>query len=88
MWTKMYRLFMYQREAFMDHYHKRSNLETAYSIMIKGEFGSGLRSKSNVGQINEALCKVLRHSICVFSGFSHARGRPDFLSSSLAFCEN
>ena len=58
MWTKMYRLFMYQREAFMDHYHKRSNLETAYSIMIKGEFGSGLRSKSNVGQINEALCEI------------------------------
>ena len=63
-WTKMYHLFMYEREAFMEHYHKRSNIETAYS-MIKGKFGSALRSKSDTGQINEALCKVLAHNICV-----------------------
>ena len=48
----------------MEHYHKRSNIETAYS-MIKGKFGSALRSKSDTGQINEALCKVLAHNICV-----------------------
>jgi transposase len=63
-WTKMYHLFMYEREAFMEHYHNRSNIETAYS-MIKGKFGSALRSKSDTGQINEALCKVLAHNICV-----------------------
>src|SRR5215211_5631702 len=44
--------------------HKRSNIETAYS-MIKGKFGSAIRSKSDTGQINEALCKVLAHNICV-----------------------
>jgi hypothetical protein len=33
--------------------------------MIKGKFGSHLRSKSDTGQINEALCKVLAHNICV-----------------------
>ncbi len=54
-WARMYHLFMYQREAYMEHYHKRSNIETAFS-MIKGKFGSALRSKSDVGQINEALC--------------------------------
>jgi hypothetical protein len=48
----------------MEHYHKRSNIETAYS-MIKGKFGSALRSKSDTGQINEALCKVLAYNICV-----------------------
>ncbi len=64
MWARMYHLFMYQREAYMEHYHKRSNIETAYS-MIKGKFGSALRSKSDTGQINEALCKVLAHNICV-----------------------
>ena len=64
MWARMYHLFMYRREQYMEHYHKRSNIETAYS-MIKGKFGSALRSKSDTGQINEMLCKVLAHNVCV-----------------------
>ena len=51
--------------------HKRSNIETAYS-MIKGKFGSAIRSKSDTGQINEALCKVLAHNICVLIQAMHA----------------
>jgi transposase len=70
-WAKMYHLFMYRREQYMEHYHKRSNIETAYS-MIKGKFGSALRSKSDTGQINEALCKVLCHNICVLIQAIHA----------------
>jgi hypothetical protein len=66
MWARMYHLFMYRREQYMEHYHKRSNIETAHS-MIKGKFGSALRSKSDTGQINEALCKVLAHNIVVLS---------------------
>ncbi len=63
-WAKMYYYFMYNRLTFMEHYHMRSNIESAYS-MIKGKFGDSLRSKSDTGQINEALCKVLAHNICV-----------------------
>jgi transposase len=70
-WARMYHLFMYRREEYMEHYYKRSNIETAYS-MIKGEFGSALRSKSDTGQINEALCKVLAHNICVLIHTMHA----------------
>jgi transposase len=70
-WARMYHLFMYRREAYMEHYHKRSNIETAFS-MIKGKFGSALRSKSDTGQINEALCKVLAHNICVLIQATHA----------------
>ena len=55
----------------MEHYHKRSNIETAYS-MIKGKFGIALRSKSDTGQINEALCKILAHNICVLIQALHA----------------
>jgi hypothetical protein len=33
--------------------------------MIKGKFGDSVRSKSDTGQINEALCKVLCHNVCV-----------------------
>jgi transposase len=70
-WARMYHLFMYRREEYMAHYHRRSNIETAYS-MIKGKFGSALRSKSDTGQINEALCKILCHNICVLIQAMHA----------------
>jgi hypothetical protein len=40
--------------------------------MIKGKFGSALRSKSDTGQINEVLCKVLCHNICVLIQAMHA----------------
>jgi hypothetical protein len=80
----MHYLFMYQREAFMEQYHKWSNIETAYS-MIKGKFGSALRSKSDTGQINEALCKVLAHNICVLVQASHELGiEPVFFAPTQA----
>ncbi len=66
-WSQMYHYFMGNREKFLEHYHKRSNAETAFS-QIKGKFGDSLRSKSDVGQVNEALCKVLCHNLCVLVG--------------------
>lgn len=33
--------------------------------MIKGKFGDALRSKTDTAQVNEALCKVLAHNLCV-----------------------
>lgn len=63
-WAEMYHYFMYNREEFLAHYHQRSNVETAFS-MIKAKFGDAVRSKSDIGQINEALCKVLCHNLCV-----------------------
>ena len=73
MWARMYHLFRYEREAPTERYHKRSNIETAYS-MIKGKFGSALRFKSDTGQKNEALCKVLAHNIYVLVQATHELG--------------
>jgi len=50
-------------EWFKSHYHKRSNVETTFS-MIQGKFGGSLRSKSYQAQENELLCKILCHNIC------------------------
>jgi transposase len=87
MWARMYHLFMYKREEYMAHYHKRSNIETAYS-MIKGKFGSHLRSKSDTGQINEALCKVLAHNICVLVQATHELGIEPIFCARLSNLRN
>ena len=63
LWKNMYHFFAYNTERFMAHYHKRSNVESTFS-MIKAKFGDALRSKTERAQINEALCKVLCHNIC------------------------
>ncbi len=77
-WSRMYDHFMRHREDFLEHYHKRSNVETAFAA-IKGKFGDSLRSKSDVGQINEALCKVLCHNLCVLVRVMHELGvEPTF----------
>jgi hypothetical protein len=53
--------------------------------MTKGKFGSALRSKSDVGQINEALCKVLAHNICVLAQATHKLGiEPVFFGTTSA----
>src|SRR5438309_7751116 len=62
-WKRMFHYYRYNTEQFMEHYHKRSNVETTFS-MIKAKFGNHLRSKTKPAQINEALCKVLCHNIC------------------------
>jgi len=64
LWDRMWHYYTFNRAAFMEHYHKRSNIETSFS-MIKGKFGTFVRSKSPDAQVNEVLCKVLCHNICV-----------------------
>jgi transposase len=64
MWNKMFGYFMYRRADFLEHYHKRSNVETTFS-MIKRKFGDAVRSKTGVAMVNEALCKVLCHNLVV-----------------------
>ncbi len=66
LWNKLYHYYALNQETFLDHYHKRSNVETAF-FMLKSKFGGSLRSKTRTAQINEALCKILAHNICVLN---------------------
>lgn len=60
---KMFHYFIFRREDFLTHYHKRSNVESTFS-MIKRKFGDSVRSKGDVAMKNEVLCKILCHNIC------------------------
>jgi len=79
-WKKMYHYFMLNQEEFMEHYHKRSNVEATFS-MVKRKFGVNVRSKTKTAQINEILLKFLCHNICVLIQEMNELGiEPNFSS--------
>jgi transposase len=63
LWRQMYHYYEFNQRWFLQQYHKRSNVESTFS-MIKAKFGDSLRSKTKTAQINEALCKILCHNLC------------------------
>jgi len=79
LWKKMYHYFMLNNEEFLQHYHKRSNIE-ATNHMIKSKFGDCVRSKDWVAQVNEVLCKIICHNIsCVIMEMFTMNIQPDFV---------
>jgi len=81
-WKKMFYYFQLNNEDFLDHYHKRSNAESSV-MMIKSKFGDFVRSKTWTAQVNEVLCKIICHNICVVIQEMHELGiNPDFCPNS------
>ncbi len=64
MWYRAYHYFKYHNEEFLEHYHKRSNVETTFHA-IKRKFGESLKSKDPTAQINEMYCKLIAYNITV-----------------------
>ena len=60
----MFQYDQFNREKYMNHYHKRSNVEPTFS-MIKRTLGDSIRSRSEVASRNEVYCKLLAHNLCV-----------------------
>jgi transposase len=61
--AKMFHLYNLNRDDYLAHYHKRSNVESTFSMM-KAKFGANLLSKTDAALVNETLCKVLCHNLC------------------------
>jgi len=58
LFQKMFHFFQFNKDEFLAHYHRRSNVESTV-MMIKAKFGDAVRSKSEVAAKNEVLAKVL-----------------------------
>jgi transposase len=81
LWRKMWHFYQFNRREFLESYHKRSNVESTFS-MIKAKFGASVRSKTPVAQTNEVLCKVLCHNLCVLVQSIYELGiEPTFWAS-------
>ena len=79
LWGKMYHYFQLNRDEFMEHYHKRSNIE-ATNAAIKRKFGETLKSKNPVAQVNELLAKIIAYNLTVVIHEMYENGiQPEFL---------
>lgn len=63
-WRRLYHTFEARNDEFLACYHKRSNVESTFS-MVKRQFGSSVRAKTFPAQVNEVLLKCLCHNLSV-----------------------
>lgn len=63
-WRKMFHLFALNGENWQKAVNQQNQAESAFS-MIKRKFGERLFSKDETSQVNELLCKILCHNLCV-----------------------
>ncbi len=78
LWKKMLLYFELNNEEFMQHYHKRSNVESVFAA-IKKKLGETLKSKNHTSQVNELLCKLIAYNITVLIQEMHELGiEPKF----------
>jgi transposase len=63
LFEKMFRYYQYKQDEFMAHYHKRSNVESVFS-MVKRKFGDHVRARTPAAMVNESLAKLVCHNLC------------------------
>lgn len=63
LFRRMFHFYEFHRDEFLKHYHKRSNVESVFS-MVKAKFGDHVRARSDTGMANEALAKFVCHNLC------------------------
>jgi transposase len=86
LWRRMYHYFQLNRDEFMTHYHKRSNVEST-NAAIKRKFGETLKSKNPTAQINELLAKIIAYNLTVVIHEMYENGiSPDFLHLKSEVC--
>ena len=72
-WKRMWHLFQADPSGFLDHYHKRENVEAVFGA-IKKKLGETLSSRNPTAQINELYCKLIAYNITVLIHEAFERG--------------
>jgi transposase len=86
LWKKMYHYFQLNRDEFMEHYHKRSNIEST-NAALKRKFGETLKSKNPTAQVNELLAKIIAYNLTVVIHEMYENGiQPEFLHEKTDGC--
>jgi transposase len=86
LFAKMYHYFALNQEEYMNHYHRRSMIESTFS-MIKRVLGDSVRAKTDLAMKNECLAKLVCHNLrCVISAIYELGIDPTFLG--LDACTN
>jgi transposase len=81
-WERMYHYFALNRETFMAHYHKRSNVEATFSA-LKRKFGAAVRAKTPEAQAAEVVAKCLCFNLSRLVHAIHELGiEPKFWTST------
>jgi transposase len=73
LFEKAFHYYSLHREEFLQHYHKRSNVESTFSA-IKRKFGNNVRSRTDTSMVNEVLCKLVCHNISCLIHSQHELG--------------
>jgi transposase len=63
LYERMFHLFCLNREDYLRHYHRRSNVESVFSA-VKRKFGDSVRSKTDTAMRNEAYAKLVCQNVC------------------------
>lgn len=78
-YEKAYHLMCLNRDDYLTHYHKRSNVEASFSS-LKRLFGSSLRSKTPRTMANEILARVVCFNVTCVIHEMYALGiNPEFV---------
>jgi hypothetical protein len=58
LFAKAFHYFQFNRDEFLTHYHKRSNVESTFAG-VKRLMGDSVRSKTDAAMRNEVYCKLI-----------------------------
>jgi transposase len=76
---KAFHFFCLHRDEFLKHYHRRSMIESTFS-MVKRKFGDSVRSKTDTAMRNEVLAKLVCHNVCCLISAIYELGiNPDLI---------
>lgn len=77
-WERLWHHFSANSVDFLAHYHRRSNVETAFSAMER-KFGKSLMTRLPEAQFNEVLLKCLCHNLtCLVHAIHELNVAPKF----------